>query len=136
MMRWCSLQDRSCFDATKKAKGLGLNENQTAELLADLESMKFLDDKRFAESYVSGYTRIKKWGKYKLVNGLRQHGIASSTYQEVLDALEIDEYKEALLSLLKKKKRLNPSASREQLIRYALQKGYEQDVIFQCLDSK
>lgn len=134
LMRWCSLQDRAEMDAVNKMRKWGLTDKQCAALTRELEEMKFLDDRRFAESYVTGHVRLKKWGKYKLLAGLKQHGIADQDFQPVLDAIDRDEYRSNLQDVIQKKLRLKPTSTKEQLMRFALQRGYEHDLVMQALE--
>lgn len=134
LMRWCSLQDRAQMDALNKMHKYGLTEKQCEALIRELKEMKFLDDHRFAESFVTGHVRLKKWGKYKLLAGLKQHGIVDRDFQPALDAIDLDEYRSNLQDVIQKKLRLKPSSSKEQLMRFALQRGYEHDLVMQVLD--
>jgi regulatory protein len=134
LMRWCSVQDRAQMDARQKMLKWGLSEEQCEALIDELIQMKFLDDSRFAESYVNGHVRLKKWGKYKLLNGLKQHGISDQDFQPVLDAIDQAEYQANLREILQKKLRLKPTSTKEQLLRFALQRGYEHDLVMKELE--
>ena len=105
-----------------------------------LQEAGFLDETRFAESYVSGKFRIKKWGKRKIYAGLRAKGVSSELIIVVLNVINQDLYQETLLSLASKKQKelsLKKDSLWEKkikLTRFLLQRGYENDLVADAVE--
>jgi regulatory protein len=136
---YCAYQDRSTKEVQKKMESFSLSNKDREALLSHLRNMKFLDDERFTESFVQGKFRIKKWGKIKIKSHLIQHHIPSSLISEAMTAIRDKDYFATIEQLIEKKKALlnsdlNDYQIKEKIIRYLQSKGYELNVIFDCLD--
>jgi regulatory protein len=131
---FCAYQDRCTFDILAKLEPYQLQEEDRLFILEHLRSNKFLDDERYAESFVSGKFRIKYWGKLKLNAELRKKRISNSIIQKALLEIPSDEYMNTIQRLLEKKfEQLSTekdSFKRDaKLIRFLAGKGFELDLI-------
>jgi regulatory protein len=107
---------------------------QQSEIIKHLLSNRFLDDKRFVESFVSGKFKIKRWGKIKIKHHLIQKRIDKVSIQEGLKTIDLDAYLETMKHLAQKKfleKKVKDDlwAIRRRVITYLASKGYESDLI-------
>lgn len=130
---WCSLRDRALSEVQERGIREGLESTQLLTALETLSKERYIDEERFAASFVSGHVRIKKWGRIKVRQALRQKGISDSVIQAAFrQEIDEDEYLENLKGLLERKALqvvLSHPAGRQKLTRYALQKGYEYELI-------
>ncbi len=129
LMKYCSYQDRSKLEVRRKAYTLGANKIEIEKLIEHLEDEKFLNEHRFTASYVRGKLEIKRWGKYKIREGLKSKGIAENLVQEYLSKVSEDTFTENIKYLIKKRG-LNGKLYPEELAkeyRYFLSRGYEYD---------
>jgi regulatory protein len=107
-----------------------LHDNVLVELIKD----DFLNEERFAFSFIRGKFRIKKWGKIKLKNELFQRNITSALINNALGQINNEDYNKTFDELaLKKFDYLNEDisiSSKKKFISYLQYRGWENDLIF------
>lgn len=135
---FCAYQERCDQEVRKKIKSWGLDDEDTNILISDLIQNNFLNEQRFAAAFVSGKFRIKRWGKIKIKQHLKQKGISAYSINEGIKEIDEDEYIESLGSLARSKNNLIQASSdwdrRIKLQRYLLNKGYEHELVRVAID--
>lgn len=136
LLHYCSYQDRSLYEVCVKLKSFDLPSNEYDDILKILIDEGFVDDKRYSESFVRAKLRYRKWGVNKIRAELRNKGIDASIIDKALLDVDPDIYYNTLLSLLQSKKTENPDLFKEKnrLMRFALQRGYQFEMIQCALD--
>lgn len=133
MADFCAYQERAEQEVWKKLEAQALEPAQIQKIIALLKAENYLDERRFVASYIQGKIRFKKWGVYKIKQGLQQKGIDSKLIAEGLEKKDLRIYKQNLLAILKSKKRkLNEEEvwkKKQKLYQYALSKGYESTLV-------
>ncbi len=135
---WCAYRDRSVEETKQKLYSYGLKESQVEKILAELAELSFLDDERFAESYVTGKFRIKSWGKTKIYANLSQKKIKKEFIQSALDQIDFDEYLATAQRLIEKKwelleKEKDAWTRKQKVIKYVASRGFEFGVIQEAM---
>lgn len=136
---YCVYQDRSHKEVRTKLLALEIYGDDLEELMSLLIQDKFLDELRFACSFARGKFRIKKWGRKKITQHLKQHDVSDYCLRKAM--LEIDEsdYMDTLHSILEKKylqtKGLSDYQRRQKTIQYALSRGFEYELILEQITS-
>lgn len=138
MESWCAYQDRCTFEVEQKLVSWNTPVEQQNEIILHLQSNRFLDDKRFVESFVSGKFKIKRWGKLKIKHHLIQKRIDKLAIQTGLKAINMDLYLETLKVLaqkkfLEKKAKEDIWAIKRRVYAYLASKGYESDLIHETV---
>jgi regulatory protein len=137
MESWCAYQDRSHFEARLKLKTFTNNQREIEFIIAELIISNFLNEERFACSYARGKFRIKHWGRTKIVLGLKQFQVSEYCIKKAMKEIDGDEYMQVLETILIKKsssiKEKNSLLKKIKLTRYALSRGFENDLIQDCL---
>ncbi len=130
--RYCAIQDRSVRDIESKLIKLGVNRNDTEPWLVYLKKNRFLDEERFARNLAHGKLVSNRWGKIKIRQALRQHGISDYIITVTLDELDRDEYfetalKRASLKMPELRRRFSRDnyAMRSHLSNHMAQAGFE-----------
>ncbi|KAA9331511.1 RecX family transcriptional regulator [Hymenobacter busanensis] len=134
---FCAYQERNHKEVEAKLRTYGLDEDEAAEILMRLVREKLLDDERFARSFVRGKYRLKKWGRRRIRQELKQRGISEYCIKAGMSEIDGDEYYQNLVEVLEKKnaqeKEPNPHKRRQKLTLYATAKGYEGEFIQDAL---
>lgn len=134
---WCAYRDRCHHEVYNKLRDYGIDDEDTNALLSHLISYKFLDEQRFADSFVSGKHRIKKWGRNKIIAHLKQKRISARIIQDALKEIDQKEYLEMLHSLALQKWKTKKGSNFEIKVKvqsYLASKGYEFDLIYNVLE--
>jgi regulatory protein len=134
---FCAYQERTQEEARDRLKEWGVLGDDAEEVIAELIQQNYLNEERFAKSFAGGKFRVKGWGKRKIKQHLQQRGISGYNLEEAMKEIAPNDYRTALAELLDKKRRSirddNPLIVKQKLVRYALSKGYESDLIWQVL---
>lgn len=133
----CSVSEQCLSDIETKLSRYDLTEEERAAILRRLVEEKYVDDSRYAEAFVRDKYRFNKWGRIKIVHGLRMKGIESNTISEAMCVIDEKEYLCILRDLLKVKRRStrgkNDYEINGKLYRFAVGRGFEFAAIRQCL---
>ncbi|MCC7454537.1 MAG: RecX family transcriptional regulator, partial [Crocinitomix sp.] len=73
---FCAYQERSHFEVKNKLESWFIDFRDINLLISELIETNFLNEERFASSYVSGKFRIKKWGKIKIRQQLKSKQVS------------------------------------------------------------
>lgn len=137
MESWCAYQERCQQEVRDKLYSLGLWSEAVESVIIELISRNFLNEERFAVAYAGGKFRIKRWGKQKIRMELRNKRIPEPMIRKAL--LQIDD--EAYIAALEKtliakwnsEKEKNALKKKFKILRYMISRGFEQDLINDCM---
>ena len=134
LKRYCSVQERSYKAVREKLYNCGLVPDQVENILAELISDGYLSEQRFADAYASGRSKIKGWGKRKIVQGMKQLDISEACISIAMLQVDEDEYRVRLDSLVEKRAKLEKGRpifeARGRVARFLINKGYEPDLVW------
>ena len=139
LMKFCTYQDRCIKEITDKLFKLEVWREDHDVYINFLIDHQFLDDQRFAASFVRGKFRIKRWGKLKIKNHLQQKGIANSFIESAIrEQIDEEKYKFTAIQLLENKsntlKEKDPYKRKQKLLNHLLQKGFESELILSLIN--
>jgi len=129
MEHYCAYQERSHYQVEKKLREMGMIPAAIDVIMLHLIEENFLNEERFAKSYARGKFYHKHWGKVKIIQGLKQHGIHPNLIEQALAEIDSDDYVKTIEALIGKKAkqllRENPYQKKQKISRYLMQKGYK-----------
>lgn len=135
---FCAYQERCDQEVRKKIKSWGLDSEDTDILISDLIQNNFLNEQRFAEAFVSGKFRIKRWGRIKIKQHLKQKNISNYSINKGMAEIDPTEYRETILNLANSKNRLINApdiwSRKVKLQRYLASKGYETELVRETVE--
>jgi len=133
IQHYCAYQERCVYEVKLKLLEYNLTQNKINDIIKLLKNDNFINEERFALAYVQGKFRIKKWGKNKIIAGLKQKKISDTIIQNVIKNIDDDEYIKTLKHLInnriKDKKDLHDKIFLNKTINYLRTKGYEYHLI-------
>jgi regulatory protein len=139
MEAWCAYQDRCLFEVQNKLETWKIDFQTQDKIIEKLILNRFLDEKRFVESYISGKVRIKRWGRIKIKHQLFQKRVDKKLIEEGLKSVDQEIYWNNLIALaniktFEIKPSENPWKAKQKIMTYLSSKGYEQDLIYEVLN--
>jgi len=137
MAKFCAYQERCVKDVKDKLKTYDIAEKEKNIILEYLLDNRFVNDERFAKSFVRGKVNQSGWGVNKIRFHLIQKGIDKDIIEEALGQTDEEAYRQRLIEILKAKAKTVKAASdyekKRKLAAYAMQKGFEGSLIWEVL---
>ncbi|MBT8305174.1 MAG: RecX family transcriptional regulator [Bacteroidia bacterium] len=103
-------------------------------IILHLMENNFLNEERFAKTYVRGKFRIKNWGRRRLTLELRKKGISKVNINLALKEIEESVYIEVFKDLSEKKAKSlcesNRSKKKKKLHDYLIYRGWEPHLVY------
>lgn len=131
--KYCIYQDRCHFDVEKKMNDYTNVLEVKEHVLLHLIEHNFLNEERFAKSFVRGKFNQKKWGRNKIKFQLNSKNISKYNIDLALKEIDNDKYLVVLEEQLEKKhhfvKENNPFLKKKKVINYLVNKGFEFELI-------
>lgn len=140
LQSWCAYQERCQHDVRNKLYEIGMWQEAVENIIVKLIEDNFLNEERFAIAFARGKFNIKKWGRIKIKQELKQKRVSEYCLKKALQQIDETEYMLTLKKIMDNKRRLinekSPIKLQYKLMNYALSKGYEKDLVFDVLNSK
>ncbi|MBQ8957075.1 MAG: RecX family transcriptional regulator [Bacteroidales bacterium] len=137
MAKYCAYQERCMKDVTDKLKTFDITQEAKDEILDYLLDNRFVNDERFARSFVRGKVNQSGWGLNKIRFHLMQKGIDKDIIDEALEQTDEETYRQRLIDVLKLKaksvKAETEFEKKRKLAAYAMQKGFEAGLVWKVL---
>jgi regulatory protein len=135
--RYCAYQERCTSEVLGKLEELHVSDEYMKNILECLYENDFLNEERFAKSFVRGKFRIKHWGRIKIKQELKKKRIADTIIKSAMQEIDAEHYIQILKDIATKKnkeiKDSNKLLRKQKLLRFLNSKGFEQDLIFDIL---
>ena len=137
VLRYCAYQDRCVQEVRNKLATFDMPDSEKVKILKLLVDEGYLDDERYASTFVRSKIHLKKWGVNKIRMALKMKGISDEIISNALSEIDPEIYREELIKVLKTKKinETDPYKRRAKLAQYAMQKGYEPGLVWDTLKS-
>ena len=138
--RYCAYQERCHQEVQTKLRQLGAFRNDSDAVISHLIQNDYLNETRFAMLYVRSKFSIKKWGKKRIVNELKQRKITSYNIDKALAQITEEDYRLTFDTLAEKrwdqlKRNKEPLPQRKKKwINYLQYRGWESHLIFDALN--
>jgi regulatory protein len=132
---YCAYQDRCHQEVYQKMFSFNLSAHEKEELMVYLIDNNFLNEERFAQSFVRGKHNYKKWGKVRITNELKARNISSTIIKIALKEINDSLYFEMFDDLANKHwetiSENNLMKKRKKFCDYFMRKGWENELIYE-----
>jgi regulatory protein len=132
LQKLCSKAEYCRADIYRKAlKDLEGDEEAAAQVVEALQADKYIDDARYAAAYAREKATLQGWGPVKIRFQLRGKGVSDAHIAAALEEIEPDKAEARLAKLLESKAKTlkGDPQGRLKLIKFALSRGYDYDVV-------
>mgnify|MGYP006149863903 FL=1 len=138
MEYFCAYQERCYKEVEDKLYSFTLSISEKEKVLTYLIENNFINEERFAQSFVRGKHNYKFWGKNRIVNELKFRNISSRNIQTALKEIPEEVYLENFHRLAEKQwnsiTERKGQKKNKKFVDFLLRKGYESDMIFEKLN--
>ena len=131
---YCAYQERCHKEVIDKLKEMRMIPEAIDQIIAHLIQENYLNEERFARAFARGKFRIKKWGRNRIVNELRQRNISKYNIKAALSEIDEQEYLKMFNTVAEKRileiKETHPQKKRRKLADYLLYRGWESHLVY------
>ena len=129
----CAASERCESELRQKLWQWNVAADDADEIMANLRKHRFVDDGRFAKSYVRDKYRLSRWGRRKIVAGLMAKRIDVGLVRMAMDEIEQDVYeanaREVIAAKIPGIQDARSYEGRTKLFRYGVGRGYEPELV-------
>lgn len=132
LQKLCSKAEYCKADVYRKAlKDLEGDEEAAAKVVEALMADRYVDDARYAAAFAREKATLQGWGPVKIRFQLRAKGVSDEVIAAALEEIEPEKADARLAKLLEAKAKTlkGDPQGRLKLIKFALSRGYDYDVV-------
>ncbi|WP_248724746.1 regulatory protein RecX [Seonamhaeicola sp. ML3] len=133
--RYCVYQERCHQEVRRKLQDMHMIPEAIDVIIVHLLEHNFLNEERFAKTFVRGKFNMKRWGRSRLTFELKKKDISKVNISQALREIEETDYIEVFNDLAEKKaaslKETNKYKKRKKLIDYLLYRGWESHLVYE-----
>ena len=135
--RMCVKAEHCTWEMRSKMRQWRIAENDAEQIIESLVGRRFVDDARFARSFVHDKFSFSGWGRRRIVLELRQRRIPADTIAEAMECINPVDYEALALKLIRRKVAAFQQPldydSRLKVFRFAVGRGFEPDLVSRLL---
>ncbi len=134
-LRWLGRRDRSVHEVRQRLKQKGFGHRAIDHSLATLIDKKYLDDQRFAMSWINYRINHAPRGLRLLTKELKQKGVPADAIARALARADEDTLATACLQRKRRRwRRLDDKVRRHKMLAHLSQKGFAFEVSLNAVD--
>lgn len=138
MENFCAYQERCHKEVRTKLMSMNMIPQVIDTIIVHLIEQNYLNEERFAMTFVRGKFRIKKWGKNRLKRELKFRNISNYSITKAINQIGEREYLKTLDEIVIKRvnqvKESNKYKKRKKVVDYLLYRGWESHLIYEKLN--
>lgn len=131
---YCAYQERCHKEVVQKLTDMYMIPEAIDVIVVHLLQHNFLNEERFAKTFVSGKFKIKAWGRRRLTFELKKKNVSKVNINQALTDISDEEYIGVFNDLAEKKansiKESNLFKKKKKFIDYFLYRGWESHLVY------
>lgn len=132
----CARAEHCSFELSTKLRGWGITGASAEKIINQLIDNRFVDDLRFAQSFVRDRYRFSGHGRRKIILALIAKHIPRNIINTALEEIDDEVYFNNLCHIINRKASsldMTIYDNRNKVYRYAIGRGYESNLIVKAL---
>lgn len=138
--RFCSYRERCISEVVQKMNDKAVESSLQEKIITLLLEENFINETRYAQSYVRGKFRTNHWGRVKIRQYLKSKGINNQAIEIGFKEIDEDVYIGSILRLIESKNKQvkdnNNFIRRKKIADYLIRKGFESDLVWENINQK
>lgn len=139
MEHYCAYQERCHKEVNQKLYEMRMIPEAVEQIIFHLLQHNFLNETRFAQAFARGKFRVKKWGRRRIINELKQRDISSFNIKIALKEIPNDEYFSTFEALAEKRilqleLEKNLQKKRKKFADYMFYRGWETALVYEKIN--
>jgi regulatory protein len=135
---YCAYQERCHSEVRTKLLDLGIRGLDLENYIVLLIQDDFLNEERFAKAYAGGKFRVLKWGKVKIMQGLKLKNVSAYCIKKGMQEIPDDDYEATIKKLIAAKTAtikgsMKLASNKQKVLNYVMGKGYSFGDVMKCL---
>lgn len=135
---FCAYQERCHSEVRSRLLEMKVYGAELEDFMVILIEENFLNEERFARAFARGKFSLKQWGRIKIKHELKARNISSTLIQMAMKEIDETDYERTLQQLTEKKwetlrAEKNFFVKMNKLKNYLLQKGFEGELVYECV---
>jgi len=134
LSRYCAYQERAISDVIRQLGKYNIDKKLREVIIEKLITEGFLNDERYAKTYMLGKLRNNRWGRIKIIHGLKGKSIDDNIIHKIIKTIDEEEYIEIINNLISKKEislqENDTYIKKNKIARYIINKGFESSIVW------
>ena len=131
---YCAYQERCHKEVKQKLTDMYMIPEAIDVIMIHLLEHNFLNEERFAKTFVSGKFKIKAWGRRRLTYELKQKDVSKFNIKQALAEISDEDYIGLFNDLAEKRansiKERNVLKKKKKFVDYFLYRGWESHLVY------
>ena len=132
---YCAYQERCHKEVQQKLSRMHMIPEAIDIIIVHLLKHNFLNEERFAKTFVRGKFKFKNWGRRRLTYELKKKDISKTNINQALTEILDEEYFETFNDLAEKKahsiRETHVQKKKKKFIDYFLYRGWEPHLVYE-----
>ena len=132
---YCAYQERCHQEVRRKLEGMHMIPQAIDVIIVHLLEHNFLNETRYAKTFVKGKFRIKAWGRRRLTYELKLRDISKNNINQALAEIATSDYIEVFNALAEKRAKSlttgDMALKKRKLVDYLLYRGWETHLVYE-----
>jgi regulatory protein len=137
---YCAEAERCTRDVMQKLTAWGVEDDVAGQILDRLYHEKFVDDARYAKSYVEEKWKLNQWGRIKMRHQLEAKGIAEELIDAAVESISKGEYENGVRAILddkwKELKQKRDLPTLQKVAVFGAGRGIEEEYLEEWVESR